>query len=281
MSGLIDYGWLSDVEWPENLNPNAPFNLTEIQRLVWQYGIRALWEIATKCPCGSAGNPSPRTDCPVCHGKGWEFHHPQIVRIIAIGFGRSLDPFQRWGTWEPGQVSLTVRAEHCPGPMDRITWLDARMPMNDLFIRAAPVGGTTRETLRYPIVPKTYMKGSDLTTGSLDVVYLRAAGADGLAGPVLVQGDDYVIDWTALPTAYEAAPNGAIDWRLGDAKDPQTTPPLDGLFSLYYYTRPVFRVMGNPHTVRDTRVNSKSPDEEPQSLPVQFTAKLELAMEGA
>lgn len=280
MSGLIDYGWLSDVDWPESPGTSLQFDLPGQHKLLWQLGVRALWEVATKCPCGqSSGDSAPLPDCPVCSGYGWEFHHPQIVRLVAIGFGKNLMPFERWGSWEPGQLSFTVRAEHCPAAMDRITLLDARMPINDMFIRKAGVG--EYETLRFPIVQKPILRGSDLGTTLLDVVHIRPGGDDGMPKAALVAGSDFEVHYTDLPADYDAAATGQIDWALGDAKAIPTTPDVGALFSCYYYTRPVFRVMGYPHTVRDSRVVTKSPEEESLPLPVQFTAKLELAMEGA
>jgi hypothetical protein len=280
-----DPGWLEGVLWPKALNPDIAFDVDEINKEVWQYGVRLLWEIATKCPCqNSTGGNGPRADCPICGPDGsgeagWEFHHPQVVRATMVGFNKQLHPYERWGEWAPGQVMFTVRSEYCPTPFDRYTLLDSTIPVSALMTRetdrAVEDGPRVVEALRWPIVQRV-INMADGSTRSLDVVHIRPELPTGLPGATLVQGADYDISWTALDPTYYARPNGAIDWTRGDLKGTPTTPAKGCQFSIWYYTRPMFTVLEYSHAVRSTRTAIGRPVTGTLELPVQVTCKLDL-----
>ncbi len=262
--------WLPLV-WPAKLNPRSDWNFVEIYRVIQNYGYRLLWEAATRCPCGKAGDNANVYDCPVCGGEGWEFHHAQEVRAAGVGLRKQWQPEERVGNWEPGTAMFTVRAEHCPANHDRITLLDSHIPVNELRVRKAD----RYERLRYPIVMKPVVTPTEVV--ELDVIHLRTSNGTGGAGPILEKGVHFDVE-------YDEAGNGVIDWHKGDVLG--MAPVKGGLFAILYQSRPVFRVRDWPHAIRDTRttlkfvpevwVYEKTPDEGPALLPAQFMAQLEV-----
>jgi hypothetical protein len=288
-----DPGYLQGVDWPTALSPNAPINTEEVYRLLWQYGVRVLWQSATKCPCRAReGDSSPRRGCPVCHGTGWFFHHPQIIRAASLGIRRELKPYEIPGEWSEGSLNMTARAETCPANRDRVTLLDARIPMSSLLTREAAVGEL--EPLKWPIAKKT-IDMADTTSRTLDVLQILPMDAngnarvDGFGNPYpLVRGTEYEIVYSDFapeleavaasadpPSGYVAQQIGKIDWALGDA---MATPPcpVGRPFAITYQTMPVYEVTSFPHSVRDTRTNLKLQEERNLPLPVQFKVDLEL-----
>jgi len=274
MAGINDYGWLP-IDWPEKLTPNAPVKSEEVDRAIWQYAGRFLWESATQCPCLRAdGENAPRVDCPVCHGKGWDYHHLQVVRGVAAGATRKYDPFEKFGEVDQGQVTLTIRGEHCPANMDRLTMLDSRMPMSRLLTRA---GARYEDVpyLPYPIAPKD-VNLADGSVATIDVQYIRTVDSGGLPTAPLVRGTDFDVVFTV--TGYDSDGVGKIDWAKGDALG--TAPGIGKPYSILYQCRPVYRVTSYGHAVRDTRSNFKSVDEYNQILPVQVQCQLEVLCSG-
>jgi hypothetical protein len=257
---LTDPGFISDVWWPSKEGGRGEFNLTQIYQEFMQLAVRAKWEAMARCPCGSADQNAQKLQCPVCGGSGWEVHHDQIVRLMAVGVRSNLSLWERFGEFRFGEASFTSRGEHAPAMFDRLTLLDARIAYNDLVKRRGTV-----DTLRYPVTAKLYTNSSGVIK-TLDVTHLRSSGVGGSPGSILVKGTDFVIN-----------ASGNIDWTLGIAR--QTAPAVGSLYSICYYTMPVYRVTTFPHDFRDTRTKrtngAKTSADHADSLPVQFNAKLE------
>lgn len=289
-----DPGFVQGVDWPLAPSPNAPISTDELYRLIWQYGVRVLWESASRCPCqAAAGDSSPQSGCPVCGGTGWYFHHPQATRAMATGNNARPSQMELIGAWQSGQVSMTVRAEYCPAKFDRFTLLDARMPFNFFGARKAAEG--ENEPLPWPIAAKT-VDMADVTARTLDVLEILPMTAAGLPRVdehgvpyPLVRGVEYDVVYTgfaaearavtesASPPSAAAWPVqqiGQIDWSLGDALQNPPCPP-GRAFSITYQTMPVYMVTSYPHAVRDSRTNLKLAAEKNLPLPVQFVAELE------
>jgi hypothetical protein len=234
---------------------------------VWGLGIRAVWEMYSRCPCGqSAGNAADLV-CPICGGRGFEFHDPQTIRVVTDSMGREFQPYDRGNPWETGVAWFTCRTEHGPGMYDRVTIIDATVNFHELRERV----GTTEEFLRYPIIPTEVRVGppkdptdEEVYTEELDVLYLRAGTADHTAGAVLVKGVDFDI-----------TDRGTIDWTKGDEKEVPTTPPIGAMFAVTYKTYPVYRVIEMPHQARAQRSWFKAEDEFVLPILCQFKAKLD------
>jgi hypothetical protein len=267
-----DTGFLSDVVWPAKVEAIAQFDLDGLLRLIAGRGVRALWQPAVQCPCGDPAGNSPSQECPACGNTGWIFPLSQEVRLIATSMRDRLDLYgEKANIMIPGSVSLACRYEHAPTLFDRITMLNNRIGFSDLQVRRAAlsVGGAAAvERLRYPIFAKTYPKRTG-GEASLDVVYIIPQALDGYprrtqqgALAPLVKGTDFDI-----------TVQGWIDWKKGDVR--QTAPAVGAPFAIYYFTRPVFRVIDCPQVSRDTLKNWKVSSEQHQYLPVEFTGQLE------
>ena len=261
------------IVWPGKLNPRTDFDPIEFQRLIWQLGLPALWEMWSPCVCGH--EQSARQDCPVCHGSGDDFHSPQEILAVCSGVRRDWEPQERPQMMEVGVVNFGVRGEHVPAPGDRITMLTAHINLTLMATRDAPMAAphvSPIERMRYPVFPQVIRirneAGDVITDKSYGVIHARACGADGKPKTdshghpaVMVEGVDFVV-----------TDAGWIDWTLGDHLG--TTPAKGDQFSVYYKTRPVYRVMSYPAAFRDTMTLLKRETAAVEPLPVEFLGKL-------
>lgn len=256
-----DAGWLP-AKWPMKLRPRVDFSPRVFYEALANLGQRVLWESVSRCPCGAVGGNAPSLTCSICNGTGWEIgHHKQVVRAVVTSLNRMQEPYNIVGPFEPGTVSMTVRAEHAPSFWDRMTLLDAFMRFQEIATRQ----NATQQRLRYYIAAQT-VSTVDPDTGqesevTLKVIHLRK-GTEQQAGDTLIEGQDFSV-----------TDDGLIDWTLGD--DAGTAPVPGEQFSVYYVARPSFRVVSFPHAVRDSRGRYKSPDDYPIYLPVNFLCRLE------
>lgn len=274
MATLPDFGFRQNLWWPDDLEPRCDFDVDDFLTGLANNGLVATWWAAARCPCNTTESSDPFRLCPICHGEGWEFHNQQTVRIVTVGVRRAIEWQNRPVIFDTGTMYATVRAEHAPAKYDRIVLEDARIGISNLWSRRSSVANPI-ETLRYPVAPLVYndCDGNEVTAG---VVHMRASNAEKRgAGPILVQGVDF-----------DVTKDGQIDFtrgdQLGTAPSAPDSPGEDGgLFSMYYYTRPHYRVDDWPHVLRDTRAQAED-IEAPKHvmLPVQFTARLEWLVTG-
>lgn len=278
-------GWLHLV-WPFKLNPPPDWRINELYQMLWAFGIEATWEAASRCVCGTWSDQAARQDCPICHGDGWEFHHSQPIRTAMVGVRTGWTPYDRNNPMTDGSAQFSVRGEHVPAPGDRITLLGAHITMTDRYARMATIADPI-ERLRYPVYPQEVEtrdpETGRLATVALGVIHLRAADADGKA-----KLDSHGHPYTLVEgTDFDVTEDGYLDWTKGDVRGtaPEAPETLGGQgsgFSIYYKTRPVFRVTDHSHALRASMTRRKRTAETLQVLPCQFTAKLEwLLAEGA
>lgn len=259
-----DTGWLP-AEWPYDIN-RADMDPEEFLALLWNRGVRALWQSVAPCPCGETGGQGAKRACTVCGGTGIEVFQDQEIRTIVSGLRRSWEVFNERANigLEPGEAIFTVRGEHIPADGDRIILVDARTLVSNLLRR----GTGTVDTLRTPVYGKVVKKVATPAQGAtgdevtLDVLHCRKRGTDELAGALLVKGTDFTVDT-----------NGNIDWTLGIASG--SAPEAGSHYSLVYYTRPVYRVTDQPHAIRDMRHEPSTYDEQHYYLPGNFRGRLE------
>lgn len=271
-SGIYQPG-IMPIAWIDRLVPRADFDPSEMQRLIWNYGIPCLWELWAPCPCGH--EQAAHTDCPQCHGTGRNYYAQQEVLAAVTGVKRNWQQWERMGPMEPGTAMFLCRGEHCPSLGDRFTITHAHIPLTLAAVRRAALADPDHPTvhaierLRYPVVPQVIEirdEANNRTPQSFGVMFLQGQGEDNKPMDPLVEGTDF-----------DVTIDGWLDWTKGDLRG--TTPAPGKLFSIYYRTRPVYRVEDFPIAFRDTMVEWKSPAPVQMPLPVEFMGKLEWLIE--
>lgn len=281
--------------------PYAPtrvdFRAGEFDAAVAQHGNRLLWERSAICPCQNHEQGlSPKVDCPVCDGLGWEFWGDQVVYGIAVGLDFHADTQVAYGMWASGLARITVRAEHAPSLRDRYTNLDTLIRFSERRERRAEENEFER--LRYYIGIRTYKLHGDMDVvpevfrglspleraaelGNAEVrarfvasqiigeevTRLRVMNDDRTPGRVLIQGRDFEVV------------NGLIDWSLGDVAG--TAPVLGQAFVATYNFHPRYTITSFEHVARAQTIvfNSGRPEGVLTQLPVEVQAKLDFLRE--
>lgn len=263
------------IIWPDKLSPRSDFNPTELNRLIWQFGLPALWELWAPCPCGHSQAGS--TDCPQCFGLGRVYHTQQEILVATTGVRRDWAPFMQQNMMERGTALFCMRGEHVPCSGDRISMTTAHIPISGAAYRRAERADPTVqhpsavERLRYPVLPQDIVvedADNNPVVQSYGVIYLQGQAPDGLPGPILVEGSDF-----------DVTEDGWFDWAKGDIKPTPTTPAPGAMYSFYYRTRPVYRVDDFPAAFRDTITQIKSEDTRVEVLPVECIGRLEWLLE--
>lgn len=258
------------IVWPEKLNPRVDFKPTELNKLILNRGLPALWQLWVPCACGheQAGD----VNCPQCGGTGRYYHSTQEVLVAVTSQRRDWERFEKMGQWEAGTASFLIRGEHVPCFGDRIIMLNNHIPIASASIRRSPVAGYEApaiEKLRYPVVPQSIpirLEDGSVENRLYGVLFLQGQKSDGTLGPALIEGTDF-----------DVTEEGDIDWTKGDALG--TTPAPGKMFSISYRTRPVYQVTDFPTAWRDTMTQYKSETVNCDVLPVEFTGRLEWLIE--
>lgn len=271
------------VTWTNKVT-NPTIDPMQLIQLIESEGVMARWEMASRCPCSSdTSRDNPISDCPVCGGRGFIFHHAQDTKMLIQQIGVDVRWIDKPRTLEEGEIVISARAEHCPSKYDRITLTNCRMLVSVVMrrkaARAVAIGDTAYETLNVPIVPKTitYRDSNNVDQQYIvGVTYARGQAVDSQ------YPDDEMVEDTDFTIEYDSTTGeGRLNWAIGDLKDDgaghstSITPAVDGLFTLSYMTRPVYRVSEWTHTIRDTSNYFKVPAGTHHAMPVQFKALLE------
>lgn len=265
------------VTWSNKVT-NPTIDPMQLIQLIESEGVMARWEMASRCPCSAnTSRNNPISDCPVCGGKGYIFHHPQDTKILIQQIGSDARMIEKPRILEEGEIMVSARAEHCPSKYDRLTLTNCRMLKSAIMRRKAPravlITDTAVEPLNVPIVQKTvtYRDTNNVdTTYSIGVVYVRGQEVGSqYPDAVMVEGTDFTVTYDSVTG------EGTLDWAIGDRKASSITPALDGLFTISYMTRPVYRVTEWTHTIRDTSNYFKVAAGTHHAMPVQFKALLE------
>jgi len=252
---------------PGKIGPRTQMTAAEFAKLVETHGYSVLWEHGSRCACSN--NPEtgqPHINCPVCRGRGWEYHTAQEVRTIVDGISQRADGWIAWGDYAPGKAQFTVRPEHRPGRWHRYTLLDCTTAHSEVIERAA-IGSVDRPS--FPIASRpmrllmpTHGGGTVLRNLSLTVTYCRLRGADGLPGPVRVVGEDF-----------DVTPGGDIDWSRGQSR---STAPVGGQgYAIEYETHPRFIVRDFPYVIRAGQVQFKAPEAAHEEMAVTVMADID------
>lgn len=245
------------------------FKIEEFRKLIQQKGMRLDWVQTIECPCtnitttdfkfdltniddvnsNTAGN---NTSCPICNGKGLVRHSQQEIKAIVMS-SESEDGVGKYGLLKQGSIKITLEPEHLPSYGDKFIMKDSvivyreTLTMPDSFI----------VELSNPVVERTL----NLSTGATNVgiLYLQQTDSDGLG-----------IDSSTLPL-HSINSSGQIQFLESNSR------PTPGTkISVAYYTYPVYNVVEQPHTFRDTFLLQNN-TEQFANMPVQVLAKQEVA----
>jgi hypothetical protein len=146
---------------------------------------------------------------------------------------------------------------------------------------ASAVSTSINQAISYGVASTT----QNVTSGTL----LRVTAATPSAASFRVQQVDSGVEGNTFPqgslltgelisgTDFTIAPNGQIDWQLGNAAG--TSPTENQWYSVSYYTYPTYVVTSIPHAFRDTVRKTKSLTAQFANLPVQVQCKLEFLPE--
>lgn len=280
---------LLPVPPPSKVTPRSDHDYLRYQQQIYSDGVWAIWQQAAECPCrqqtqeiapdlpgsGTTWGREPRPECPVCGGAGYYLHSEQEIRCLALGVQtRAIIPGQSAvAEYADGECHFTLQFQHVPSYLDRITLRDSVMVYREA--RQRGFSGAAPETIsatRYPIRSKTYTlltgPGGAPESVVVNVLALQSSLANGTTNPglQLVRGVDYTV-------VTDENGNGRIDWTLGDLTG--KAPPGGAWYSISYYARPVYVVIEHPHPWRDVFVQTKSPTEFFQRLPILARARLE------
>jgi len=230
---------------PTKLRPRSDLAIGEFRKNILTHGMRTTWEMAAQCSCSrkltmtsdqvaaltrtiSGDTLEKQPDCPACEGKGWLYHSPQEIKVVALSANRNPERNAEGYIWAdtPSAVKLSMLPEHLPGYNDRFTMLDNTMSYSDVIVRAENAGTPdTIDILKYPIAERTLLLGQpsdttvkDITT--LDVLYCRKADLNGrMLSQELVKDTDFEvtsdgnINWSiGLQASTAAGGGGTVDW---------------------------------------------------------------------
>jgi hypothetical protein len=96
-------------------------------------GQQFMWRQAFACPCVSPASGAAREDCPLCHGKAWQW---QAEVGPAIAGCQNLKPsiaYAAFGGWSRGDALLTIGSDSAlygAGQYDRFRALNATDPFS-------------------------------------------------------------------------------------------------------------------------------------------------------
>lgn len=246
---------------PGESRPRIDFDLDEFERQIQTHGYRTLWEQAAVCACRNFDSNQPKPDCPICNGKGWEYHSEQEIPSIVDSLSLKPEGWIAFGEYVSGMATFTVKALHAPGRWHRYTLLDSVMEHSEICRRRP--GAVT--ALSYPVAE---ISQSEIIDGALcsvtrGVLRLRLVDpSTNLPGAMLYQGQDFNL--TAA---------GLIDWSAGDALG--TAPAPGAAFSVSYLYHPRYVVTEHPHVIRDTNSALQRATPIHERMPVQVMARLD------
>lgn len=148
------------------------------------------WRPAVACPCINPGSGAARTDCPLCHGKKYQWGAEQPARC---GFQNQTQKqtIAQFGVWAPGDATLTIGSDspmYASGPFDRFRCKNATSPFTMIRVKG----------------DQDFLLGSVVNISR--VFWLNAAGTAEIEG--------------GIPTVDA---EGNLSWPAGQAAPPDDT----------------------------------------------------------
>ena len=157
----------------------------EINKLLDDRGNDAYWEEAVVCNCYNPDNGQPSFTCPYCHGEGFRYLEPKLIRIgvTSLTSNYTLDSLM---LREPGTAYVTPMSDVIMGYHDRLTFKDFKCKFSEII---HPGNATHRKITKVLYVADElyeYEEGIDFTVtedshhlefksssvGSVSILYL-------------------------------------------------------------------------------------------------------------
>ena len=227
----------------------ADFREDEFTRVIRQHGKHIIWRKALICPCFNPSTEQAMLDCEDCNASGYLYVQPITITAWMAQFDAKVRLFEKFGSWQSGQVSVSVEAKHRPGYRDSLEMRDSVIPFAELIfkgnrrgLRSALPDGVDSARFRIVDVSAMLHKKKD---GSL--LFLQ----EGVHFEITYEG---WIKWTAA----------------GDRAVPDK-----GVVSLQYEYHPIFLVVSWFHITRDDTSGRKTATPRIISHPVQVMAQLD------
>jgi hypothetical protein len=227
------------------------FRAIEFTRAIRQHGYFLTWRKAVLCPCRNPKTDQVKMNCKNCDGSGIFYFDPIKVRGIMTALERNVKPYEKFGSWNEGTSMLTVEPQYRMHFMDQIQMTDSVMTHAEWIKKGNRHGTRTRlpknvDSGRYRIIRMIQALVVDENT---DIVY------------ALDEGKHFKIDG-----------DGWVEWLTNDVADGMVV-------SLLYEYHPIWIVMSHVHALRDVVIETKNPQPEVTSLPVQTRVKLDFLAE--
>jgi len=112
--------------------PRLEFDVTQINNLISDRGLKTLWEKSFLCPCRTRMTKSPDPSCPICHGRGIGYIPAQEETLIIQNQDRDVSS-KDLGLVESGTAIATTEPESIVTFRDRITLPEVKISQSMLF----------------------------------------------------------------------------------------------------------------------------------------------------
>ncbi len=223
-------------------------------------GYRVAWKRSAWCPCRSANTQSDQPDptCSLCGGTGFIFFAPAAAVVNPDKLG-ALNDLQASLLVDAGGISAIMSSFSLTDiPYDKVRrHLEGSA---NISVRAENVLGYYDQIVNLDALT-AYFELLEADGTSTTTFKYPTAGVNLLRSEITV-----FVEGTHFNLVV-----GVVNWTGGNAPSKGTT------LSAHYLCHPTWRVVTNPHSLRNTIVKFKTTDPvgTPTPLPVQALVKLE------
>ncbi len=148
------------------------FDTTSLQNQMLNRGINVLWERAWLCTCRNPMTQAPKSDCPLCHGRGVAYR-PPTEEVVAIQSQEKGMTNMDLGIYDSGTAIGTTALESKISFRDRLSVPDVEIYQSFIF-----------DVNDYRVKNGMFLS---YDVKRLDLVF-------GMDGRELVEGTDYTFD---------------------------------------------------------------------------------------
>lgn len=148
------------------------FDTTSLQNQMLNRGINVLWERAWLCTCRNPMTQAPKSDCPLCHGRGIAYR-PPTEEVVAIQSQEKGMTNMDLGIYDSGTAIGTTTLESKISFRDRLSVPDVEIYQSFIF-----------DVNDYRVKNGMFLS---YDVKRLDLVF-------GMDGRELVEGTDYTFD---------------------------------------------------------------------------------------
>jgi hypothetical protein len=231
----------------------ADFRQEEFTRAILQHGKYAIWRKAVLCPCFDETSHQAELSCAECDGSGFVYVDPIAIRAHMVSFDKEIKLFEKFGTWQEGNASISVEPKYRLGFRDSIQLKDSLLNFNELLKKGNRRG--IRSKLPDGVDSARYRINTMIRLG-----YQGSSGVEFLA-----PNEDFRID-----------ENGWIVWLTSGNRRVADGSWLTALYDFH----PVYIVVSWPHATRDDVSGRKAKlKNRVISLPIQAMARLDFIVD--